>query len=299
VAAGTDEEYRWTRAWWNAARAVERDRWTGRGSLSKRMVLRALGAMAQRRGTRVLDVGCRGLALACGLDDSTVALVLRALREEPDPLVELLAAGTGERADTYTLRIPDAGLHAAAWRPWRAGRIEVHPVFRELGATCALVYEALTEAAPVQRRVVAHDAALPAGTVDEALRTLAEHGLAQRVPNEGWRRGPVHPDRLARTLGVDELVERLVRRYRAERAAWRDLLERRGAIRTPVVVSGPDEPDTWPDVLHPPEPRTPAEHAYDARLAALDAPPPANAGSFDAALELLRTQLGATVLAGG
>jgi hypothetical protein len=295
---GVDEqsEYRWIRAWWNATRAVERIRWTDRAGLSKRLVLRALGAMAQRRGSRIVDVGCRSLALACGLDDSTVAVVLRGLREESDPVVELLEPGVGERADRYSLRIPDAGLHAAAWRRWRAGNIEaIHPVFRELGAARALVHEALGNS-PAPRREITHNAALPAGTVDEGLRTLAEHGLAERVPHQGWRRGPIHPDQLADTLGITELVEHVVTRYRAERAAWRALLERRH-LRWPVVL-GPGEALPWPTLLSAPPPTGPDEHDYDRALARSSVEADTHK-AFGGAVDLLRRELDATVLAVG
>jgi hypothetical protein len=296
-AAGDEAEYRWIRAWWNATRAVERIRWADRSGLSKRLVLRALGAMGQRRGTRIVDVGRRSLALACGLDDSTVGAVLRALREEPDPVIELLEPGTGERADRYVLRIPEAGLHAAAWRAWRPGRIEAIPaVFRELGAARALVYESLTEA-PLPRRGVSHAAALPAGTVDEALRVLAEHGLAEKVPGQGWRRGPTAPDRLAHTLGVSELVDRVVERYRAERAAWRALLERLALRHRPSLVShGFTEPFAWPEQLSPPPPTDPDEHAYDKVLNGLDTDP-AHAIEREA-LRLLTAAFGPITTAG-
>jgi hypothetical protein len=292
---GSEVEYRWIRAWWNATRATERIRWTDRAGISKRLVLRALGCMAQRRGSRIVDVGCRSLALACGLDDSTVALVLRALREEPDPVLELLEPGVGERADRYSLRIPDAGLHAAAWRRWRPGPIAaIHPVFRELGAARALVHEALTDT-PAPRRDIGHDAALSPGTVDEALRTLAEHGLAERVPQQGWRLGPIHPDRLARTLGLDVLVEAVVTRYRVERAAWRALLERRCLRGAPVLR--PDEAIPWPAVaLTAPPPAGPDEHAYDQALAGV--PDGVEQVAFTAALLLLQREFGAGVLAG-
>ena len=294
-ARGDDAEYRWIRAWWNATTAVERIRWTDRAGLSKRLVQRALGAMAQRRGSRIVDVGCRSLALACGLDDSTVAVVLRALREEDDPVVELLEPAAGERADRYSLRIPDAGLHAAAWRRWRTGNIDaIHPVFRELGPPAALVHEALTED-PARRREIGHDAALPSSTVDEALRTLAEHGLAENVAGRGWRRGPLHPDQLAETLGITALIERIVTRYRAERAEWRALLERRHLNRRPVVL-GPGEALPWPATLTAPPPTDLTDGDYDGALAATG---PLDSDMLGAAVELLRRELGAVGLAAG
>jgi DNA-binding transcriptional ArsR family regulator len=253
--------------------------------------------MAQRRGSRVLEVGVRGLALASGLDHSTVSVVLRALREEDDPVLELLEQAKGEHADRYTLRIPEAGLHAASWRRWKPGRIvAIHPVFRELGPTAALVHETLTEV-PSPRRDITRAAALPPRTVDEALQVLAEHGLARRDPHTGWRRGELTPDRIAPCLGVDLVQQELVARYRSQRVAWRDLLDRLGRrIRIPGrrVPNSPG-PITWPAALSAPPPADGVELAYDRTLAMAGPPDDALA----AAIALLRRELGATALPTG
>jgi hypothetical protein len=290
VPTAGDGEYGWIRSWWNGIAALERIRWQDRAGLSKRLVLRALGAMAQMRGSRHLDVGRRGLALACGLDDSTVSAVLRALREEDDAVIELLQADRGERGDLYTLRIPDAALEAAAWRRWRPGLITVHPVFRALGAASALVYEALS-GDPLPRRAVTHDAGLPPRTVDEALRTLAEHGLAERAA-EGWHRGPVHPDRVADALGVPAMVNGLITRYRVERAAWRALLDARANLGSSPAPRG-GEPLLWHLPLTAPPPTHDDDELYDQVSAAVDQLNEA----LTSAVTLLERELGATVLA--
>ena len=280
------------RGWWTAALAVERIRYAGPGGLSKRLVLRALGAMAQRRASRYLDVGRRSLALGCGLDDSTVSEVLRALREEPDPLIVLIEGDRGERGDLYELRVPDAVAETARWRSWRAGRIAaIHPAFRALGAARALVYEALGSE-PAPRRDVIHDAALPERTVAEALALLAEHGLAERVPHEGWRRGPVALDDLADQLGVIEQVEALIAEYAVERAAWRAILGIIDPLHVPDVVhghgaqAGADAPPWWPSGHGPPDDVDAA--AYDQALA--------ETAELETILELLHRELGAITL---
>jgi hypothetical protein len=289
-------EFRWIRAWWNAVHATETIRWGDRSGISKRLVLRALGAMAQRRGARVLEVGVRSLALASGLDHSTVSVVLRALREEPDPVIDLVEVGRGERADRYSLRIPDAGLHAAAWRRWRPGLIEaIHPVFRELGPAAALVHETLN-GVPIRRGQVVRDAVLAPRTVDEALNVLAVHGLAERDPHTGWRRGPADLDRLAATLGVAEVVERLVVRYRTERAVWRDLLDRLGRrVLTPIPRPRIPDPVVWPARLAAPPPLDVGEADYDLKLAVAGI----REDVLTAAIDMLHRQLGAIVLAVG
>jgi len=252
AAAEGSDEYGFVRSWWNGALAIERIRYTNRAGLSVRLVLRALGAMAQRRGTRYLDVGRRSLALACGLDDSTVAAVLRRLRDEPDPVLVLLENHRGIHGDLYELRIPDAVKETSSWRRWRAGRIEaIHPVFRELGPTAALVYEQLSTV-PTARREVAHDSALVPRTVDDALTALAAHGLAERVAGKGWRRGERSLDSVAEELNVPEVVEELAVRYRAERTAWQALLGAVPALTPRDVVYGGthvDEPLWWPNEL--------------------------------------------------
>lgn len=221
---GSVQEYEWIRSWWDAVLACERTRWAGRGGLCTRLLLRALGAMAQRRGSRYLDVGRRSLALACGPDDATVSRLLRQLRDEPDPVLVLIESDRGIHGDLYELRIPDSATTVASWRSTRGGRIDaIHPVFRELGATRALVYEVLTTQ-PAPRRAITDTVHLPARTVDDALRRLAEHGLAQNDPAHGWRRGPVSPDHIAAQLGVPELVDALIAEYAVERAAWQALL---------------------------------------------------------------------------
>jgi DNA-binding transcriptional ArsR family regulator len=287
-------EFRWIRAWWNAVHATETTRWGNRAGLSKRLALRALGAMAQRRGTRVLEVGVRGLALASGLDHSTVSVVLRALRDEDDPVIELLQNSVGERADRYCLRIPDAGLHAAAWRRWQAGPIAaIHPVFRELGPTAALVHENLTDS-PARRGDITRAAVLSPRAVDEALRVLSEHGLAVRDPHTGWRRTELTPDQISRSLGVDLVHQELISRYRTERAAWRELLDRLGKRIPGRRVRNYPDTVTWPTALAAPPPVDPADADYDNALAATGPP---TTDAFEVAVELLRRELGATALA--
>ena len=280
------------RGWWNAVLAIERIRYTGPGGLSKRLVLRALGAMAQRRGTLYLDVGRRSLALACGLDDSTVSEILRDLREEDDPLLVLIEDQRGERGDLYELRIPNAAAEIARWRSWRSGRIAaIHPAFRALGGARALVYEALSSE-PTRRRDVIHDAALPPSTVAEALQLLAEHGLAENVPGQGWRRGPVALDDVADLLGVLEQVEALIAEYAVERAAWHAILGIVHPLHVPDVAgagadAGADAPPWWPDGHdHPPE--GPDETAYDQDLD--------EAAQLEEIVAMLHRELGAIAL---
>ena len=102
--------------------------------LFRRMVLRALGEAAMKSGSRVITFGTRSLAVATGLDPTTVAVHLRALIGEDDPLIDQLEADRGLRTDLYTLRIPEEYERRAAQRPWRAGRLHaLRPAFHQLG----------------------------------------------------------------------------------------------------------------------------------------------------------------------
>jgi DNA-binding MarR family transcriptional regulator len=288
----TGDVYGWIRCWQTGMLALER-RGIGRWTPAKRLLWRSLGAFAQRLGSTTLEVGRRALAIDTGLDDSTVSELLRELRDADDPWIVLIANERGlDLADLYQLRIPDAVADTAAWRTWRAGRIEaLHPVFRVLGSPAALAYEALS-AEPAQRRDLARDAALPDRTLNRALTTLAEHGLAERLPHAGWRRGPADPDTLAEALGATELVQAQINAYAVERAAFRAAHGLPTASPAPTAYAGPDAATWWLDQLDAPDPTGPDEHDYDQALA------DTSAGLVErerhqVALELLRTELAA------
>ena len=130
---------------------LERTRYTGRSSIGTRWVLRALGEAAMKTGSRYIAFGVRSLSIATGLDHTTVAAHLRALRDEPDPLIDLIENDRGLAGDLYQLRIPDDITTRATTISWRPGKLHaLRPVFRELGHPAALVYEAL-EAHPTGR----------------------------------------------------------------------------------------------------------------------------------------------------
>ena len=163
--------------------------------------------------------------MACGLDHSTVARRLRTLADEPDPMIVCLEKDRGLRGDLYELRIPDEAAGSAALRAWPGGKAHsLRPAFRELGPVAALAFESLENAkGPRSRFDVAASAHLSPSAAAEALRVLAEFGLA--VQNRGrWRLGTASLTTIAQLLGVEERLEALIARYNAERAAWRALL---------------------------------------------------------------------------
>jgi hypothetical protein len=150
------------------------------------------------------------------------------LRDEPDPLIDLVSPRRLARADRHALRI--SGRYADSVRR-RAGRIEAaHPVFLKLGGTSALVYQVLDQAG-ARGAEVARAARLSASATSAALRLLAEHGLAERGPG-GWRRGPVALADVAESTGAADLQREREERYRKDRESWRARLRQyQGAAR--------------------------------------------------------------------
>lgn len=221
-------EHQVVRTWRNAVWCAEHDpvrlaRW-GRAAPAIRMLLRAIGAAASMSGTAAPAFGVRELGLLAGMDYSTAAAHLRMLRDEADPLLDLVERGRGLAADRYQLRIPDAYRRDALWRRWRAGRIEVmHPALRALGGpVTALVYEALNtvETGAVE---LARLAVLSTTATGDALARLAAYGLAERGPR-GWRRGLADLAAVAVELGADAESAELRELYRQQRQTWRVLV---------------------------------------------------------------------------
>jgi DNA-binding transcriptional ArsR family regulator len=198
--------------------------------IAVRLVLLALGQAAMVSGSSVLEFGCRNLALHAALSHRTVARVLELLRDEPDPLVDLVSRRQAARADRYQLRIPAAYAESVRWRRRRAGRVDaIHPAFLVLGGTAGLVHQVLdgTEARGAE---VARAARLSPSAVSSALRTLAEHGLAERGPG-GWRRGPASLDDVATSTGAADLHRKRAERYKQDRESWRARLAQYQAVR--------------------------------------------------------------------
>ncbi len=139
-----------------------------------------------KTGSRYVAFGTRSLSIATGLDHTTVAAHLRALRDEDDPLVDLIENDRGLAGDLYQLRIPDEITARAGRIAWRAGKLHaLRPVFRELGHPAAFVYEALEHAKgrPERSFDLVTRTGLSRTAVYQALETLAAWNLV--TPRDG------------------------------------------------------------------------------------------------------------------
>jgi DNA-binding transcriptional ArsR family regulator len=249
-----------------AAADPERARRWGRRAVAIRQLLAAIGQACMVSGSTVLEFGTRNLSLHSGLSQRTVSRLLRILREEPDPLIDLVSRRQAARADRYQIRIPDAYADSVRWRRRRAGRIDgIHPVFLILGGTAALVYQALESSGDVPRcsftgsprtitaAEVARAARLSPSATAAALRTLAGHGLAERGCG-GWRRGDASLDDVAESTGAAALHRERAERYQKDRESWRARLRQYASARNAVVAPddgwlGLDDEDEWAAML--------------------------------------------------
>ncbi|HEY5878153.1 MAG TPA: helix-turn-helix domain-containing protein [Nakamurella sp.] len=257
-ARGTAAEYQWIRSWRNAAGLLEHTRYPDRGGLGVRWVLRAVGEAAMKTGSRYIAFGTRSLSVATGLDHTTVAAHLRRLRDEDDPLIDLIENDRGLAGDLYQLRIPDEAAARTATMAWPAGQLHaLRPAFRELGHPAAFVYEALEHTRePVRSFDLVAGTGLSRSAVYEALETLAAWNLVTGRSGRWTLNTATSLTQLAEQFGCLDAVRAQVQRHRRERAAYR--LALRIVDRHEVLVdtvADPDEPYEWPPEP-PPEEQT-------------------------------------------
>ncbi|WP_329430964.1 hypothetical protein OG339_48290 (plasmid) [Streptosporangium sp. NBC_01495] len=215
---------RWRTCILLAERDPERIRAWGRAAPSIRLLLRAIAVAARMDGSTNPAFGVRSLSEMCGLDYTVVSRHLRQLRDEDDPLIDLIDPAAGRRADRYGLRVPDAYRAEAAWIRFPAGAItSLHPALHALGPSAALVYEALS-AVQTGPSELSRLARLARSTTCEALRTLAAYQLAAKGET-GWMRGERDLGEAAVELGADVTKTERHARYVADRKAWWELLE--------------------------------------------------------------------------
>jgi hypothetical protein len=261
---GSDSEHRFIRTWRNALALVETRYLESRPGMARRMILRALGEAAHKSGSRFIEFGVRSLAVASGVDHTTVAAHLRHLRSESGALVALVESGRGTHGDLYMLQVPEQLQEPVQDMPWQKGRLHsLRPVFRELGLPAAFVYEVLEHSPEgLSTAHLVRSTGISRSTVSEALEILAAWNLVSRSSGGLW--GIVANTSLtllAEQFGVMEAVAMQVSRYRAERLLWREWLSTHTvSARQQLLSPGEDYP--WELFEPPPEDWTLADFAF-------------------------------------
>jgi DNA-binding transcriptional ArsR family regulator len=258
-----DAEHRYIRTWRNALRLKEPGYTDSRTGLARRMVLRALGEAAHMTASRFIEFGDRSLAVATGLDHTTVGSHLRALRSENNPLVTLVEQGRGTKGDLYMLTIPEDLKTAAEDLTWRKGKIyALRPVFRELGLPAAFVYEALEQSpTPLPTMELVRLTKLSRTAVTEALEILAAWKMISRSTARVWSVvASTSLKELAEYFGVLEAVAAQMQRYRIERIVWREWLSKNVTSVTELLSPGEDYP--WEMFEGPPDEWSLADMAF-------------------------------------
>lgn len=255
-------EHRHILTWRNALRLREYSYTESRTGLARRMVLRALGEAAHMTGSRFIEFGDRSIAVATGLDHTTVGSHLRALRSEMDPLVTLVEQGRGTKGDLYMLTIPEDVRTAAEDLSWRKGKIRaLRPVFRELGLPAAFVYEALEHSPGLSTAEIVRLTRLSRTAVNEALEVMAAWNMVSRGKERGWSVVPSTSLKdLAEHFGVMEAVAAQLQRYRIERILWKEWLSKN--VNTVAELLSPGEDYPWEAFEGPPDEWALADMAF-------------------------------------
>lgn len=248
-----DAEHRFIRIWRNALRIREVSYQQSRTGMARRMVLRALGEAAHMTASRFVEFGVRSIAVATGLDHTTVGVHLRELRAEKDPLVILVEEARGTKGDLYMLTVPGELKTAAEDASWQKGKIHaLRPVFRELGLPAAFVYEALEHSPGLSTTEVVDVTRLSRSAVHDALEMLAAWNLISRDAERSWSIvATTSLKQLAERFGIVEAVAAQVQRYRTDRIIWRDWLAKN--VNTVTELLSPDDDYPWEMFEGPPD----------------------------------------------
>jgi DNA-binding transcriptional ArsR family regulator len=262
ISSNPDAEHRFIRTWRNALRLKEHAYTESRTGLARRMVLRSLGEAAHMTASRFIEFGDRSIAVATGLDHTTVGSHLRALRSENDPLVTLVEQGRGTKGDLYMLTVPEEVKTAAEDLTWRKGKIHaLRPVFRELGLPAAFVYEVLEHSPGLSTADVVKLTRLSRTAVSEALEVMVAWNMINRDAARAWSVvASTSLKDLAEHFGVQEVVAAQLQRYRIERILWKEWLSKN--VNTVAELLSPGEDYPWEAFEGPPDEWALADMAF-------------------------------------
>lgn len=245
-APSAHDTYGVIRTWITLVERYAAGEYPGAHGWDYQMALRALGQAASTVGSTVTAMGVRWHSVALGDSRTGAAALLRALANEDDPWVVLVARGRGIYADQYELRIPDRHAPLVDELRWRPGKTQaVRPVFTVLGKATGLLFEAIERGATSRARI-----ALVTGLRDDAYRdardTALAYGLIAGSDRDGYElvADDAYLERLAQRLGAVEARVRRIHQHRRERAAYWAKLEQLRRERPWIrVVRDVDETD--------------------------------------------------------
>jgi len=221
----------------------------GREGTGLRLLIRALLGYMRARETNLLDVGCRTLAVALGKHHGTVARLLPRLAGLSDGILSKVEDARGKHADVYLLQLPEQHQALARELSWRSGKIHgIRPVFRALGDTAALAYEAIERArlSPTSADII-RSSGLSRASVDRSTAEMAALGMIHRE-NGTWRiTAGTNLTQLADRLGVLDHYRHHIARNRADRAAWHTWLDRHSPEQQPREedIYDPERDEWW------------------------------------------------------
>ena len=175
-----------------------------------------------KTGSRYVAFGTRSLSVATGLDHTTVAAHLRALREEDDPLIDLIENDRGLPATCTSCGSPTRSPPGPAGSPGRPGSCTRCGRCSGNSATpprSSTKPSNTTEGRPERSFDLVTGTGLSRTAVYEALETLAAWNLAEQRDGR-WSRitGTSRLDRAEQLKMHDALVGRAhIGSHRAER----------------------------------------------------------------------------------
>lgn len=209
------------------------DTLTGRERWTALSVVNALAYGMSLTNKDSAAMGERWLSVAAGmLNERTVREILRKLRDTPGSPLLRIARHNGLCGDEYTLVKPHIGgrdVYAPEWEVYAARLDPIDPVWVELGRAAWHVWETMRaiEEQPqgrLTRKTIAAAGRISLSTVDEALSTLALHGLVD--VGHGWT---ARTGRTVRQLGeitaeADQRRDDRIARHRRERQLWHEFI---------------------------------------------------------------------------
>ncbi|MFE5339680.1 hypothetical protein ACFQ80_05645 [Isoptericola sp. NPDC056578] len=240
------------RTWRAALYLTEQHHFPGRRGYAVRWVLRALGGFAHAKASTELAVGTRALAVASGLDHSTVSLALKVA--ERAGWVIRVAAARGEKADMWALALPSDLAERAPTLRWDRGKSHsLRPAFRELGHVAGFVFEAIELGRADTITTVVETTGISRSAVHDAIDTLSAWALVERTPAGTLRAHPELLPQVAEHLGAQVTVQAQIAAYAQQRHTWRAYLHRFDPEAAPADPLSAIEDAWW---TPPPDPNT-------------------------------------------